>query len=459
MSDLLFYGRGVPRYLALWLPLFPLLLVALRLGRVRRDAVIVVALSTVPTFFLHNPPYAVPVALRWAALVGVLGVVAAWLRARLLSPGAPARAGTAGSAALAEGERAPDPPTGVPAQDGSATAGAWVLLALVALLALALRAPLAWADPGISDFATATEVAAQHLLEGRNPWTLPNRNATVGVYQYPVATALLSLPFVALAPPVVLGEEHIGARAAVWATDVVAVLLLGGFLIRAGHRRLGLALALAYAVHPTLVRESGIVVANDLMLALAAAGAAIALARERVVAAGLLVGLAISIKPAAAVLLPLLLLAAGWRPALAAVGLPAAAQLPFLLFPKPGLWGVWAIVEPVSRRDPPVVLELSSWWPAYALVGDSDTLLRVLGLVAVLVGFAVAAWAGRALRHGPRDLGRTTAAFGLALLVPFMLATVQRTNYQDWYLPALLLCAAATALEPARPRPAPAAPR
>lgn len=416
VRDFFLYGAGVPRYVALWLPLAPVLIVGLLALRVRRDAVIAVAVSTLPTFFLHNPPYWLPLPLRWLLLVTVLAYLVAWLAVRVRDDrGTPA-------ATVPQRVR-------------------WAPVAGLALLAVVLRAPLAWADPGISDFATATETAARQLLAGLNPWTLPNPFATVGTYQYPIATPLLSLPFVAAVPDTVLGEAHIGARAAVWASDVIAVVLLAWGGARAGYRWAGLVAAFAYTVHPTLVRESGIVVANDLMLAVAALAAAFALAHRRILVAAALVGLGISIKPAAAVLLPLTLLAAGPLAALVAVAVPVALQLPFLVWPSPGLWGLSAIAEPLARPEPSIILELSSWWPVYALLGGSPGLLRVLGLVAVAAGFAVSAWAGWRIRHAP-SLARVSAAFGLTLLVPFVLAVVQRTNYQDWFLPSLLLCAA-----------------
>lgn len=435
MREVFLYGAGVPRYLAVWLPLAPLLVGLLLAVRVRRDVVAWALATTLPTFLLHNPPYALPLPLRWALLVAVAGFVTAWLAARVR---APAVSGP--------------PPGREPMR--------WGAVAAIALVALSLRAPLAWADPGISDFATATETAARQLAAGTNPWTLPNPYATVGTYQYPIATPVLSLPFVLAVPDPLLGEEHVGARAAIWAIDVAAIVLLAWAGARWGRARAGLLAAGAYALHPTLVRESGIVVANDLMLAAAAAGVAVALAVRRPYVAAALVGLAVSIKPSAAVLGVLLLAAEGLRPTLVAAALPILAQVPFLLWPRPGLWGVAAIAEPLTRAEPALVLELSGWWPVYALagaldgppdalVGDIGPLLDVLGAVAVLAGLAVAAWAGRRLRRDGADPARAAAAVAVALVVPFLLATVQRTNYQDWYLTPALLAAALVGL----PRP------
>jgi hypothetical protein len=442
VREFFLYGAGVPRYVALWLPLFPLLVGGLVVARTRRHVVAAVALSTVPTFFLHNPPYWLGLPLRWGLLVATLGFLVAWLVARVRAP--VPRAGAAAADDNAHGERVRWP----------------VVVALVGV-ALALRVPLAWADPGISDFATATETAARQLLAGDNPWTLPNPFATVGTYQYPIATPLWSLPFVAAVPELVLGEAHVGARAAVWAADAAAIAFLAWAAARWGRRHAGELAAFAYAVHPTLVRESGIVVANDLLLALAAAAAAVAVARPQAPAAGgarerrllaaALVGVAISIKPAAAVLLPLVLVGVGVRAAAVAAAVPVALQVPFLLYPRPGLWGLAAIAEPLTRPEPAVILELSSWWPAYALFGGSPALLEVLGTIAVVTGFAVAAWAGWQLRRRGADVQRASAAVALALLVPFVLATVQRTNYQDWYLTSFLLCAALAGT--ARPAP------
>src|SRR5207244_12911072 len=91
------------------------------------------------------------------------------------------------------------------------------------------------------------------------------------------------------------------------------------------------------AVGPALVREAGMTVSNDLVMALLVTMAAAALASRRTTAAGALVGLAIAVKPAAAMVLPVLWLVAGPAPAIIGVALPAALQLPFLVWAHPGL--------------------------------------------------------------------------------------------------------------------------
>ena len=49
-------------------------------------------------------------------------------------------------------------------------------------------------------------------------------------------------------------------------------------------------------------------------------------------------------------------------------------------------------------------------------------------------------------------LSRTAAAFALPLFVAFAMASVQRTNYQDWYLTPFLLCVGLTVRERVRVR-------
>ena len=412
MRNLFTYGAGIPRYLALWLPLAPLLVAGLVALRVHRGAIVAVLASTIPTFFLHNPPRGAPYALRWLALVGVTLVVLWWLVLRVRD----------GDDEVA----APEPMR-------------WpVVLALVAL-SLAVRVPLAWLDPGVGDFALSSEHAARTLMEGTNPYTVTNPHATYGTYQYPAGTLLAHVPFVALDPGAVLGEEHLGARAVLWVTDAAVVVLLAWAGARAGHARGGLAAAFAYAVHPTVVRESGIVVANDLLLAALVTGVAVALARDRRLLAGVLTGLAVAVKPTALLLVPVVLVAGGWMAAACAVLVPAALQAPFLLWPRPGAYGLRAMAEPVARGEPLAILEYSTWYPLYALRDGALGAVRFAAVAGLVVATAAAGWAGVALRRGTRTIARCAAAVAVPFVVAFFTASVQRHNYQDWYLAAFLL--------------------
>jgi len=414
------YGEGIPRYLALWLPLTPVLVVILRRARVPWPEVGVVVASTLPTFALHPPSSAGPPWLRIGVVVAVCAVQAAWL-ARTL--------------------RAPSPPPGAPApaRSPAPAAARRVALALAVLVALAVRVPLAWADPGIGDFGTASDTAARQLLAGRNPWLEPNPHATVGAYQYPAGTVLAHLPTAALLPREVGGEPWLSARAAVWVVDVAAVLLLG---------RWSPVLAWAWALHPGLVRESGIVVANDVLLTLLAGLAALALARRRHLAAAVATGLAIAVKPSALVLVPLLLAAAGPPAALVACAVPAVLQLPFLLLPRPGLHGLAAVLEPAARLDPGGAVPLSAWLP---LLPDPG-LLGAASAAGVAAALGTAWVAGRALRRRGPTPSRAAAAVALPLLAAFALATRWPTNFALWPLAPLLVAVAATA------RPEPPAP-
>jgi len=413
---LLTYGPGIPRYLALWIAAAPLLAAALVVLRARPRAALAIGLSTLPTFLLHNPPAWLPFPLRWLILTGILVALGLWLAGRL---------------------RGDAPP------DAAARPARWPLVLGLAALALAVRAPLAWLDPGIADIPRASETAARQLLDGRNPWTQPNPETVAGTYQYPAGSLLAHLPFVALAPRELAGEAWAGARLTVLAGEVAAVVALALAGAAAGHPRGGVIAAAAYALSPTLIRDSGMTVANDLLLGLAALGAAVALARGRVALSAVLAGVAVSVKPAAVVLLPLLLAAAGPRAALLAAAVPVLLQMPFLLWPAPGLHGIAAILEPVGRSEPGAVLEYSTWAPVYRLVGTGEAALRAVGSLGAGIGLAGGWWAGRKLRAAPApaSTARTAAAFSFALLVPFLFAFVQRTNYQDWYLAPFLLCA------------------
>lgn len=426
MRDLLTYGPGVPRYLALWLPLAPLLLVVVRRAGASWGTVGVVALSTVPTLLLHTPPAWLPDPAIAALVVVTVAGIAAWLARRVWAPDTGRR------------RRAADRP-------GRAR---WPAIAVAALVVLCTRVPLAWMDPGISDLPRASALAAEQLLDGRNPWAEPNPEALIGRYQYPAATVLAHVPFVGLLPGTVGGEDHIDARAVLWATDLAAVVLLGWGLARAGHPEAGSLGALAYALHPTLARESGMTVANDVLMAVLVLGAALALARGRPTLAAVAVGGAISVKPPAAVLVPLLLAVGGPWVAAVAVAVPVALQLPFLLWPTPGLWGLDAMVEPAARAVGGGMLSRTVWAPLTGILPPTPGVLRALTVLAVLAGAGMAWAAGRQLRGGAPSVGRTCAAVALPLLVTFLASTRWQLNFQDWYLPAFLAAAAVAVRAP-----------
>jgi len=417
LRDFLTYGPGIPRYVALWLPLAPLLVAGLRRFGVPWSAVAVVLASTLPTFLRHNPPTAVPHLALWLGMVLLLVGIAGWLVAVLRRPASD------------------EPPA-------SAAAVRWPLVGLLVLVALAVRIPLAWIDPGISDIPQASETAARQLLDGRNPYLQPNPYTILGEYQYPAGSVLAHLPFVAAIPAEVLNERWLGARAAIWATEALAVVVLAVAGARLGRPRAGLAAAFAYALHPTLVREAGLTATNDLMLALGCLCCALLLARRRPQWAAVALGIAISVKPAALVAVPVVALAGGFGPAVICLAVPGALQLPFLLWPRPGLHGLAAMAEPAGRLYDYAVLRASLWWPVYAAVDPSRGLLRVITVLGVLGALAAAGWAGLRLRGQARpDPAMAAAAIGLPLLAAFALASDWRLTFQVWYLPCLLAAA------------------
>lgn len=424
--DLLTYGAGTPGYVGLWLVLAPALVAALRWWGVPWKAVAVLVAASLPTFLRHSPPRAVPHVLIWLAMIGLLGGIAWWLVATLRRrPDRPAAAGPA--------------------------AVHWPAVGLLVLVALAVRVPLAWLDPGISDIPQASENAARALLAGDNPYLVPNPHTIVGRYQYPAASVLAHLPFVAAVPVELLGEHWLGARLAIWMTDALAVVVLAVAGARLGRTRAGLAAATAYALHPTLVREGGLTATNDLMLALAALGCALLLARRRPLWAGAALGVAISIKPAALVAVPVVALAGGWGAALLSLVVPGVLQLPFLLWPRLGLHGVSAIAEPAGRLYDYDVLRGSAWWPLYAAVEPTDGMLRAITVLGVLAALGAATWAGLRLRAADHiGAAAAAAAVALPLLTSFALASDWRLTFQNWYLPCLV-AAVLLAVDPIRP--------
>jgi hypothetical protein len=413
IHDVFEYGPGIPRYLGMWVVLTPILVVALVRARVRPGAVLAVFLSTLPSLN-RNPPSWFGVPLRWFVLTASSAYLVAWLVARVrATPATPARN---------------------PLSARGSTRTVRLELAALVALTLAIRVPLAWWDPGISQIGTSTERATRQLLDGRNPYPLANPDADFGTYQYPAGTLLAHTPLVWAVPDSVAGEAHIGLRATLWVTDAAATALL--------TTAAGPVAGFVYAVHPTLVRESGLTVANDVLLALFVAAAAIALSRRRALAAGVLAGLAIGVKPAAVFAVPVLLVAVGWIPALVAVAVPAVLQLPFLLWQSPGLHPFRGLVEPATRNEPLVVLRESTWYPVYRAVGHSDAVRSLVALAGVAVAGLVALWAGRELRRRHVTLSRAAAALALPLLVSYALAGTPRTNYQDWFLTAFVLVVA-----------------
>lgn len=421
MRTIFEYGPGIPRYLGYWMVVTPVLLAGLRMLGVRRDGLVVVGLSTLPTLS-RNPPVWFPLGVRAVVLGASYAVIGAWLVRRLRGS-----------------------PAGPPRPAAPVRWGAVVVLCALGLVA---RAGLSWWDPGISDVATSTEIATRQLLDGRNPYTEPNPDTQVGWYQYPAGTVLAHLPFVWAVPDRLAGEDHMGVRAAVWAGDLGLMVLMSWVGARLGRPRAGLAAALAYGLHPVVLREAGQTVANDLILSGLAAAAAVALWHRRPVLAGGLAGLATSVKPAAAVLVPLLWAAGGWPAALAAAGVPVLLQAPFLVWPEPGWHGLRWIVEPVGRPDTYVLLRANSvWWPLYAAVGAGRAVVRAVEAAALAATAGLAVWAGRRARTAPPVA--VAAAVALPLFASWVLASMQRTNYQGWYLAPFCLAVGFTVREAA----------
>jgi hypothetical protein len=196
-----------------------------------------------------------------------------------------------------------------------------------------------------------------------------------------------------------------------------------------------------------LIRDSGLTVANDLILALLAVVASLAVARRRPALAAVAVGAAISVKPAAAVLLPLLFVSLGWRRAVTALVVPVLIQVPFFLWPNVGLHGIGAIAEPLGRDAPYAVLRTSTWWPYFATFGYGASLVKVAAAANLAIACAVSGWAGWRLRGAahPPPLTAVAACFALPLFASYALAPVPHLNYGGWYLGALALAIGATA--------------
>src|SRR5439155_26136608 len=120
--------------------LTPVLVAGLLAFGVRRGAVLAVALSTLPSL-TRNPPQWLGPGLQYGMMAVLLVFIGVWLVARV-------RAGQA-----TEPDVAPAP-VAVP---GRKVVG-------LAALALALRVPLAWWDPWISQIGASTELAVRLLL-------------------------------------------------------------------------------------------------------------------------------------------------------------------------------------------------------------------------------------------------------------------------------------------------------
>lgn len=447
--DLFFYGPGTPTAVGIWLVLTPVLVIGLLVLRASLGVIGVTVAATVPTLVLHRTPDWLGV--RTASLIASVATLAvlAWLGLRLVRA-----------------------PSGAPPEDDDGEvgrgrrSGIWVGVGLVAALGVGLRVLVGLIDPGISDIPRASETAARALLAGHNPYRVPNPDSVIGIYQYPAASIYAHLPFVAAIPP---DAKHIAARLVLWVTCAVAVGFLGWAGVRVGRPRQGLQAAWAYAVSPELVRDGGLTVANDLLLALAVAVAAWLLARRRPWWAAVLVGVAISVKPSAALMLPVVLVAAGLWVAVAAGLVAVLLQVPLLVWPSPGLDGLSAIAEPVARSQPLDRLAGSAWFPLYDALGNGSGPARVAAAGVLLVGGLVGLWAGWRLRRGmglgvrplsawlsvPRALwprawepgfappvAAVAAAMALPLVVGFLLAPVRDLNYEDWGLTALMLVVA-----------------
>lgn len=417
VADSLFtYGPGIPRYIGLWLVLTPLAVAVLVAGRVRWVAVAVFVAITLPWLAAGPLPFLTP-AVRFVLVTASMLLLIGWTIRRVAKPAADA------------GARRREP---VP----------WKALGALAVLTVAVRAPLAWIDPGISSIGLSTEHAVRELLSGVNPYAEPNPHADFGTYQYPVGTILANLPLVALMPTEVLGEQHLGIRMTSWLVDVLNVAVLVIASARWGRARAGVVAGAAYALCAPLVRDSGLSTANDLLLALFVLLAVFAIAERRMPLAALAVGLAIAVKPPAVLLLPLLVGVAGVVPALLAAAIPALLQAPLLIWQAPGWKEIEALAEPAGRSDGTDFLANSVWYPLLAVVGDDPGVLRILAVVGILSAGVAACWAGLRLRRDSRDLTTVAAAAALPLLVVFALAPVPRLNYEDWYAPALILCVA-----------------
>lgn len=459
MADLLTYGGGIPPLCRDLAAALPVLLLALITAGAGRRAIALLTLATIPTLFLHFAalPVTLPFAVTWLGTVGSLVCIGAVLVAVLRGP---------------QGPVVRRPADAVEPSAGWSVRPVPAAVAVVAF-ALGLRAVLAWIEPGISDIPQASEHAARQLLAGSNPYVAANPYTVAGIYQYPAGSLLWHLPFVAvIGEGAIAGETFLAARAAAWAVDVgvVAVLAAGGVAaVRGASARqagsgnaavpaVAFLPAVVYTLHPTLIRETGLTAANDVLMGVAVAACAWLLWRGHHLGAAIALGLAVAVKPPAVVLVGVLLLVSGWRRVLQAGLVAAALQVPFLLWPDVGLHGLAAIAEPTARAaDGYLVLRASTWWPVYAAAGTPDWLVSGLGAVAALAGLAVAAWTGWTVAR--RDGGPDTylAAVALPLLLLFLLAPGWRVSFQAWMLPAVLLAVALPLLPAHAPEPTVAA--
>lgn len=435
IHDLFFYGAGVPRYGLLWLLVTPVMTALAHAAGLRGRRLALLLATTLPTFGLHFAavPGLTSFPVRWAITVASLsGMVVL----------------------LVDVVRNGLPPTAPPREWARRHVPAIPAMFVIVLGAVAIRAVWAWVDPGIADIPQASEYAARQVLAGLNPYVEANPYTYAPVYQYPAGTILWHLPFVALVPDgVVLGETFVAARMAAWAMDALgAGLLCAGGWVASGRGRtlpiLALLPAALYGLNATLVREVGLTGANDVLMGvLSALAVGLLAANRQPTLAAVCWGLAVAVKPPALVLFPIVAFVAGWRRVLLAGAVAAGLQLPFLLWPRPGLHGLGAILEPALRNDSFDVVRNSAWWPAYVLAGAEGRLASVLSHVPVLAGFAAAgsgcAWVMRMSQRPWRDeVERLMAVTALALTVLVLLAPGWRNNFQAWPIPAAIAVAA-----------------
>lgn len=230
----------------------------------------------------------------------------------------------------------------VPAVTVLVAAGTAVMLVAV-LLRQHCRATL-WASPGQFTHACYSDLPALRTAAGLGQGLVPYLDAVGGVHlAQPVGTGALLWLLGAVAPG---GDQQLR-----WFFDACVLLIVVALAVTvscvarlAGHRRWDAALV---ALSPVLLTSS--LISLDLVAVALTCAALLASARSRVLTAGVLLGLAVCVRPLALVLLVaigLLALRSGkgsawWRTTAAALGTWLLVNVPVLLLSWDGWTAYW----------------------------------------------------------------------------------------------------------------------
>ena len=303
-------------------------------------------------------------------------------------------------------------------------------MAVAALLRQHCRSTL-WASPDQFTHACYSDLPPLHAAAGLGSGLVPYLDAVAGKHlTEPVGTGALAWLAAAVAPG--------GPDAVRWFFDVCVLLLVVALAVTvacvarlAGRRRWDAALV---AASPVLLTSS--LVSLDLVAVALTCAALLAFSRQRPVAAGVLVGLAVSVRPTALVLpvaVALLAVRSGkataWlRLAAAAVGTWALVNVPVLVLSPDGWAAYWQDLRSTSVGYGSALLlpELAAAGLADGSVPRAPAWLALTGAAAVAVIAAVLWGVPASAREAllPRVDRTTVVAAALLAVLPALAVLV-----------------------------------